>query len=262
MWAKIRSALVDFSGIWQSLLIFASIFGVTIDLGAWKYPVVGLLCVMLYLGTGKSVRQVKTVKAKRVIEDALTTSDAGLRKGVSASGVIEELPKQEVLESAYLLMVEKAKAWSEDVKIGSFEFRQLHHQDASQSFGLEYYSEWKSMSCRARISSYYKNGEEIQEEFEKRESERAIESTPRPFFQALPKWRHAVLAAISAVSDELDMASGAYISASDDSRILSKDPRMTIYVSYSKGKVDFSKMYRFDGELLVDTASKKKIAIK
>lgn len=257
---RIRAFLVDFSGVWQTMAIFASIFGVNFDLGPWKIPVVLALGVLLLLGTGKTVRQVKVARAKQAIDD-MVDANQGTLKSINIKAV--KIPDQRTVESAYFLLKEKAKAWSDDVVIGEFSAMQLYYAGSkpSESFDLEYHSSWKGLTCNAALTSYSTKGE-ISEEFKERNGF-LVKNVEKPFFMAFPNWRHAMQVALQSVSDSLEGVDQFSITIDDHVYATKADgPAAGIYIRYKKDKIETSKLFVFDGKTLVDRKSNKKIDIK
>jgi hypothetical protein len=259
--------LVDFSGVWAALVILASLLNITIDLNnnVWRYCIVGLLILLLAGNIFTSKRQLRSAQAKRVMEKTLGGEQKSLGKRLDGSIVV--LPSQEVLESAYFLLAERARQWSEDVSIGSFSFMNSYHEDMApmESFGLTYSSKWKDLTCVASVANYMDKGE-VSERFEKtRPSRLNVTAVDHPFFEVMPNWRKALQAAVESVSEDLDGASSIVVSMNDSTNYLyneSRAPKASIYVRYDKGKMESSKLFEFDGVTLVHTDSDKKIAIK
>lgn len=267
MWGKVRSVLVDFSGIWATLVIVASLLNITIDLNnnVWRYFIVGLLVLLLAGNVFTSKRQLRSAQAKRIMDKKLSGEQQIIEKNLDASIVV--LPDQKVLESAYFLLVERARLWSEDASIGSFSFMNSYHKDMApmESFGLTYTSSWKDLTCTASVANYMDKGE-VSERFEKpRPSRRNTSPVEKPFFQSMPNWRKALLAAVGSVREELDDVSSIVVSMNDSTSYLYNEPRIpkaSIYVRYDKGKMESAKLFEFDGTTLMDTDTDKKIAIK
>ncbi|HKX24531.1 MAG TPA: hypothetical protein VJM46_04795 [Candidatus Saccharimonadales bacterium] len=267
MWGKVRSILVDFSGIWATLVILASLLNITIDLNnnVWRYVVVGLLILLLAGNVFTSTRQLRSARAKRIMDRTLGNEQEKADKTLTAS--IVTLPTQSVLESAYFLLVERAKQWSDDSSIGSFSFMNSYHGDMTptESFDLTYSSSWKGLVCTAKFANYMEKGE-VSERFEKeRDSMFKKRPVEQPFFAVMPNWQKAMRAAIDSVSEELDGASSIVVSmydSADYARSEQKAPYASIYIRYDKGKMESSKLFRFDGTVLSDTDSGKKITIK
>ncbi len=267
MLSKVRSVLVDFSGIWATLVIIASLLNITIDLNnsVWRYVIIGLLLLLLAGNIFRSRKQLRSAQARRVMDVALGGDQSKLEKNVDAS--IVRLPSQKVLESAYFLLAEHARQWSEDVVIGSFSFMNSYHggMKPMESFDLTYSSSWKDLSCRASVGNYMVKGE-VSESFEKHSlSQLKIVPVERPFFEIMPGWRKALQTAVESISEELEGVGSIVVSMYDSTSYLYNEanrPKTSIYVRYDKGRMKNSKHFEFDGVTLTDTYSNKKITIK
>jgi hypothetical protein len=267
MWGKVRSVLVDFSGVWAALVILASLLNITIDLNnnVWRYFIIGLLVLLLAGNVFTSRRQLRSAQAKRIMEKTLGGEQQKIEQSLDAS--IVTLPNQNVLESAYFLLAERARQWSEDASIGSFSFMNSYHKDMApmESFGLTYSSNWKDLTCTASVANYMDKGE-VSERFEKpRPSRLNASPVEKPFFQSMPNWRKALLAAVESVREELDDVSSIVVSMNDNTSYLyneARKPKASIYVRFDKGKMESAKLFEFDGVTLINTDSSKKISIK
>lgn len=266
MVGKIRSALVDFSGIWGTIVILLSIFGITVDLrnSLWWYVIVGLLVLLLASTIFTTRRQLMTAHAKRVVETALVDAKPNAKRGRGLSASIVTIPEQKVLESAYLLLKERAEGWSDDVSIGSFSFTNSYYDfmDPSESFDLAYHSSWRGLSCTAVIGSYLKKGE-ISERLERKDTPGPLHvQVDKPFMMRLQNWSKALRLAIQSVEQDLDGAEQITVSMYDSTAGTANEVVGKVYIKYKKDNLETTRFFKFDGKSLTDQQTGKGIVIK